>query len=134
MSSLDVTLDLFKSILSTVQPTKPAEWVSVAAVLNPNKASTVFPIGGAFTYVYASDGSATGATLDSVAAGPALRAYMDSYYGPDEAWPVQLLLQFDRASGQYEVTFEETDATRWKITPARMENVAAFAEELRPKF
>ena len=42
-----------------------------------------------------------------------------------------VLVQVDRHSGTYEVTFEEEDAARWKVTPA---NIEVISEELRPRF
>jgi hypothetical protein len=44
---------------------------------------------------------------------------------------VKILVQFDRDSGKYEVTFEDDDASRWKVTPA---NIDQISEELRPHF
>lgn len=62
---------------------------------------------------------------------PALNAYTESYYKPDQPLPVKLLVQFDRVSGKYEVTFEDTDVSRWKVVPA---NIDEIREELRPNF
>ena len=42
-----------------------------------------------------------------------------------------ILVQLDRGSGTYEVTFEDDDPARWKVTPANIEQIS---EELRPTF
>ncbi|WP_165962808.1 hypothetical protein [Occultella glacieicola] len=44
--------------------------------------------------------------------------------------PENLLVQFDRAVGQYKVIFEDTDSSRWKVTPENSDEVRA---ELRPR-
>ena len=59
---------------------------------------------------------------------PAVAAYLDSYYAQDHEPPAKILVQFDRSSGKYEVTFEDDDVTRWKVTPA---NIDQIGEELR---
>ena len=56
---------------------------------------------------------------------------MESYYAPGERWPARMLVQFNRKSGQYKVLFEESDKSRWKLTPRNMD---AMYEELRPQF
>ena len=45
--------------------------------------------------------------------------------------PAAILVQFDRMSGRYEVTFEDADPTRWQVTPA---NIGSVGEQLRPAF
>ncbi len=62
---------------------------------------------------------------------PAVQDYLASYFGDGDEPPVKLLVQFDRTQGAYEVTFEDTDTERWKVTPA---NLDATREELRPRF
>jgi hypothetical protein len=62
---------------------------------------------------------------------PAVEAYLESYYKPEQEPPVKILVQFDRDSGKYEVTFEDDDTSRWKVTPANIEQIS---EELRPNF
>ena len=42
-----------------------------------------------------------------------------------------ILVQLDRDSGTYEVTFEGVDPARWKVTPANLEKIS---EDLRPTF
>jgi hypothetical protein len=44
---------------------------------------------------------------------------------------VKILVQYDRTTGKYEMTFEDTDEGRWAVKPA---NYRQVREELRPKF
>lgn len=64
--------------------------------------------------------------------GAAVRSYMDSLYAPGEPWPIRLLVQFIRASGNYEISFEESDSSRWKLTPDKRADT--LHAELRPAF
>lgn len=82
-------------------------------------------------YAYPADGSVT-----AVAAAPgptqaAVESYLASQYQPGDAWPVALLVQLDRTTGRYAVTFEDGDETRWKVTP---KNFRQIREDLRPRF
>ena len=61
----------------------------------------------------------------------ATTASLDSYFTQGEERPLKLLVQFDRTLGAFEVTFEDADPTRWKVTPA---NIDSMSEELRPTF
>ncbi len=60
-----------------------------------------------------------------------MEAFLESYGQPAQRPPLTLLVQFDRESGRYEVTFEDLDSSRWKVTPA---NVQQISVELRPHF
>ncbi len=60
---------------------------------------------------------------------PVLDEYLSSQYKPGEALPVAILLQYNRTSGAYTIVFEDTDRTRWKITPANFETLQV---ELKP--
>ncbi len=61
---------------------------------------------------------------------PAMAAYLRSVYG-DGPRPLKMLIQFDRASGRFNVQFEDKDPKRWAVTPA---DIHGFIESLRPKF
>lgn len=61
----------------------------------------------------------------------AVAAYLADRYLPGDGFPVAMLVQFDRDLGQYEVTFEDHDASRWKVTP---NNIDEIPEALRPDF
>ena len=62
---------------------------------------------------------------------PAVKAYTDQHYAQGESLPVSLLVQFDRGTGRFEVTFEDTDEDRWRVTPATFSSIR---DELRPNF
>lgn len=90
-----------------------------------------FPDGAfneAHGFLYSPDGTISAVASDALAVKPAVDAYIDSIYTPGEALPVQALVQFDR-SGKYTVTFEDSDARRWKMTPR---NRKEFPASLRP--
>lgn len=102
-------------------------WRSMAIILQ-------FP-GGAFNeahgYLYSPGGDVSPVAADPWALAPAVKAYTDSYYAAGDALPRSILVQFDRTTGRYEMTFEETDETRWKATPR---NFRELREALRPTF
>ena len=62
---------------------------------------------------------------------PAVEAYINDVYAPDQPRPIKFLVQFDRVSGKYSITFEDTDELRWKVTP---KNYKEIRETLRPNF
>lgn len=102
-------------------------WESMAMILE-------FPDGTfneAHGYLYSPDGTISAVASDPWAVRTAVDAYTSSYYKPDDVLPVQMLLELNRRSGKYRVTFEDSDDTRWKMTPR---NRRTFREELRPKF
>lgn len=84
---------------------------------------------GTHGYAYTGNGGVLAVASRPSGVSPAVLAYLDTHFSADEPVPVQLLVQFDRTSGRYEITFEDTDRTRWKVTPA---NLDAVTEELRP--
>ncbi len=61
---------------------------------------------------------------------PSIAAYFQEVYG-DTQPPIKMLLQFDRASGRFNVQFEDKDESRWQVRPA---DIHGYIEELRPKF
>lgn len=124
--SSDVTARLIRALVENMKDAADG-WTSLAMVLgfDTEKVNRVYG------FVY-SDGEAPSAvTASPNDIRPAVSAYTDSYFASGESLPVRLLVQFDRASGTYEVTFEDADQTRWKITPATFDTMP---EELRPKF
>lgn len=77
-----------------------------------------------------------GAVISAVASrpsavGPHAYAYLAERYEPGAPAPKAVLVQFDRTTRQYDVTFEDADAARWKVTPA---NIDRMGETLRPSF
>jgi hypothetical protein len=81
--------------------------------------------------VYAPDGTASAVASRPSGIMRAVQAYLESTYTPQQQPPLKMLVQFDRSGGRYEVTFEDHDAARWKVTPANIEQIS---EELRPNF
>ena len=105
------------------------DWESYSAVIDPQD-NDFSVVSGTAGYLFTVDRfiGAAGVGLRSIQ--PAVRAYMESYYAPGERWPARMLVQFNRKSGQYKVLFEESDKSRWKLTPRNMD---AMYEELRPQ-
>lgn len=121
--------DLIRAVLENVEdaPAGSEGWVALAVVLE-------FPEGvfnEAHGYLYGAEGSIWPIAADPWAVKAAVAAYTESHYRPGEPLPRKILLQFDRTTGRYEVTFEETDEDRWAVTPRTFRTVR---EELRPKF
>lgn len=81
-------------------------------------------------YLYSTDEVITAVSANSLKVLPLIDKYVKAYYKPGEKLPVSLLIQFDRTSGKYNLTFEDTDEMRWKITPS---NYKELREELRPQ-
>lgn len=124
--SENVAVDLVGALVQQIGSVAD-DWNSLSMVLQ----FTDDYLSGTYGFVYSADGEGS-----SVAASPwrikeAVTAYMRSYYQPGDAYPVKMLVQYDRSAGKYEVTFEDTDVLRWKLTP---ENFYELPEELRPKF
>jgi hypothetical protein len=127
--SENVTADLIRALVDNMGgPDVDREgWESLAMILE-------FPDGEfneAHGYLYSPDGTISAVAADPWAVKEAVDAYTSTYYKPDEPLPVQVLVELDRTTGKYKVTFEDTDATRWKMTPRNRKD---FRESLRPKF
>lgn len=80
-------------------------------------------------YLYSSDGTISAVAADAWKVMPAVDEYVRGYYKPGEPLPIKLLVQYDRTSGKYAITFEDTDEMRWKVTPR---NIKTIREDLRP--
>lgn len=124
-----VTADLFRALIENVEgPRVDSDgWESLAIILE-------FPDGEfneAHGYLYSPNGLISAVASDPWAVKSAVKAYTDGYYKPGETLPRKILVQFDRTTGKYDITFEETDEARWKVTPR---NFRELREELRPKF
>lgn len=119
--------DLIRKLVDTMSgPSVDGDrWASMAMILE-------FPDGTfneAHGYLYSPDGTISAVAADPWAVAAAVRAYTDSYYQAGDAMPLKILVELDRTSGKYNVTFEDTDESRWKMTP---KNRKVFREELRP--
>lgn len=127
--SENVTADLLHALVDNLDgPSIDREgWASMSIILE-------FPDGKfneAHGFLYSPDGTISPVAADAWAVKPAVDAYTSSYYKPGETLPVQVLVQLDRTKGKYNVEFEDTDETRWKLTPRNRND---FHESLRPKF
>jgi hypothetical protein len=124
--STDVTAVLIRALIENMRGARD-DWASLAIVVDLSGGR----ISGTHGYAYAADRTSAAVASRPSGVQPAVDAYLESKYQPDQQPPLKLLVQFDRTSGTYEVTFEDTDASRWKVTPA---NINQIAEELRPDF
>lgn len=125
-TSNETTVALIRSLVEHMQGAEDT-WEQLSMVIYFSNGK----FQGTYGYTYSPDG-----TISAVASHPAkikesVYAYLDTYFSTEDALPVKLLIQFDRALGQYEITFEDTDVDRWKVSPA---NIDTIREELRPKF
>lgn len=122
----DVTADLIHALVDNMRGTAD-DWQSLSIVISFDDDR----ISGTSGYAYSPDGVISAVASRPSGVQPAVEAYTASYYKPGEPLPVKLLVQFDRTTGKYEVTFEDTDVSRWNVSAA---NIEQLREELRPKF
>ncbi len=128
-SNNDTSVNLIRALVQNVSGPDVDwdNWQSMAIVID----SFDGRFNSASGYLYSPDGTISAVAARPSAVLPLVDAYTDGYYKEGEALPVQLLVQYDRASGKYSITFEDTDRTRWKITP---KNYKELREALRPNF
>jgi hypothetical protein len=134
MDSDDASVALIRSLVRAISETSLAtelrgpadDWESLAIVLE-------FGAGhrSASGYAYPADGTVSPVACRWRSIEPAVQAYLDTYYEPGDPLPVKILVQFERATGKYGVTFEDTDQERWKTRPG---NFQGMREQLRPSF
>lgn len=124
--SSDVTADLIRALIENMKGASD-DWETLAMVIDFS--------GGRFSgthgYAYAPSGVISAVASRPSAIRPAVNAYIEDHYQPGAALPVAILVQFDRTKGEFEVTFEDSDVSRWKVTPA---NIDEIREKLRPSF
>lgn len=123
----DVSVNLIRSLIENISGPDAdlGNWESMTIIIDSYEGT----FNGASGYLYSPDG-----TISAVAASPwkvlpAINAYADSYYQPGETLPVKILVQFHRPSGNYKITFEDTDETRWKVSPRTIKTIR---QDLRP--
>jgi hypothetical protein len=122
--SSDSTTELLRALIDNLSGSD-ADWAALALVVDLRSGR----VSGTHGYTYSPEG-----TISAVAARPsginaAVQAFLDSHDSPQREPPVAFLVQVDRGSGAYEVTFEHDDPARWKVTPATIDQLA---EALRP--
>jgi len=122
----DASVALIRALIENLEDAAD-DWESFSLVLGLNEGRFF----QAYGYAYSPDGTISAVTVSPRAVRPEVERYLAGYFGPDDALPIKLLVQFDSTTGRYGVTFEDTDAERWKVSPA---NIDAIREELRPAF
>lgn len=105
----------------------PKDWTSYSMILETYQGS----FNSFHGYAYNKDSSITPVAANPLKVIPILHEYLTTLYAPGEVLPVALLIQYEKGSGQYTVTIEDTDPDRWKVTP---KNFREIREELRPHF
>ena len=123
--SEDATVALVRALVENMEGAAD-DWESLSFVLALNDAR-LYEVYG---YTYNADESISAVVVRARLVRPQLADYFEGYYGEDESRPVRLLVQLVRATGTYEITFEDTDDSRWAVTA---DNLATIREELRPQ-
>lgn len=111
----DVTVDLIHALIEHMRGARD-DWASLAMVIDL-KGSRV---GGTHGFAYSADGTVSAVASRPSGIAPAVAAYLDSRRTPA---PVAVLVQYERSSGKYEVTFEDDVASRWTVTPSNLERI-----------
>lgn len=122
----DATVNLIEALIENMKGAA-ADWEQLSMVIYLDKGE----LRGTYGYAYLPDGTISAVASRPSAIEASVQAYLTSYFEPGDALPLKLLVQFDRTLGEYEVTFEDNDASRWKVSPSNIETVR---EELRPRF
>jgi hypothetical protein len=123
-TSTDPAADLIRAVVTNLTHV-PENWQSLAIVIELAGGR----VSGTSGYAYTPDGTSEPTAARPSRIVPAVEAYLDDRYAPGQARPVAMLVQFDRDAGAYEVTFEDDDVLRWKVTPANVDEMPAT---LRP--
>ena len=108
--SADVTAELIHALIENMKGARD-DWASLAMVIDLRAGR----VSGTHGYAYSPDGTVSAVASRPSGVRPALEAYLESHDQPGQE-PVKILVQLSRASGTYEVTFEDDDAARWKVT------------------
>jgi hypothetical protein len=130
----DATVDLIRSLIQAVNDPSLItdmrgtvdDWEALAIVLEFGDGYR-----SASGYAYPADGSVSPVACSWNSIQGEVNAYLATYYQPGDRLPVKILVQFERATGRYGVTFEDTDEERWKTRPG---NFREMREQLRPSF
>ena len=106
----------------------PEDWESFALVIG------VRPDGrysDSYGFAYGSSGWVRPVSADPDVVRDPLVAFMKDRYPDAATMPVKVLFQLRLSDGAYDVTFEDSDRTRWQVTPL---NYAQVPAELKPNF
>ena len=119
-------IDLVRALIENMKGASD-DWEALAMVIDLGGGR----IRGTHGYAYSPGDSISAVASRPSGIRPAVEAYLESNPKPAQDPPVTILVQLNRRSGTYEVTFEDDDAGRWKVTPANIDQISA---ELRPNF
>ncbi|MDT3317336.1 hypothetical protein Q9S71_10950 [Microbacterium sp. KSW4-11] len=122
--STDPTTELIRAIVTNMQGARD-DWKSLAMVISLGGGRLSETSG----YAYSPDGTVSAVASRPSQIKPAVDAYLADRYPEGAELPAKFLLQFDRDAKAYEITFEDTDPMRWKVTP---DNFEAIRQELKP--
>ncbi|MBP1325375.1 hypothetical protein JOF28_000607 [Leucobacter exalbidus] len=103
------------------------DWQSMSMVVGINGDF----LGRTYGYLYTGDSPLALTTVSPFVIAEATLAYLATKYEEPAVYPVYMLVQPERATGKFQVTFEDTDSKRWAVTPENHEEVR---ERVRPRF
>ena len=118
--------DLIRALIENLRGARE-DWASLAMVIDLRAGR----VSGTHGYAYSPDGTVSAVASRPSGIGPAVAAHLQSSERPEQEPPLAILVQLDRVSGTYVMTFEDDDPARWKVTPANLEQIS---QELRPTF
>lgn len=130
----DLSADLIRSLVAAIdEPSvattmrgQVADWQSLAIVVEFGDGYR-----SASGYAYSGDGAVSPVACGWRSIQAAVNAYLGRHYAPGDRLPLKFLVQLERSTGRYEVTFEESDEERWKTRPS---NFRVMRQQLRPVF
>ncbi|MGH7218635.1 MAG: hypothetical protein ACREGE_04305 [Candidatus Microsaccharimonas sp.] len=126
---MDTSIALIRALVENMDgPQFDREnWESFALIIDSYEGT----FNAASGYTYSPDGTISAVAADPWKVIPFVDEYVQNKYKPGESLPVKLLVQFERTTGRYTITFEDTDVDRWKVSPA---TIRTIRQELRPVF
>lgn len=122
--STDPTTELIRAIVTNMQGARD-DWKSLAMVISLGGGRLSATSG----YAYSPDGPVSAVASRPSQIKPAVDAYLADRYPEGAELPAKFLVQFERDAKAYDITFEDADPMRWKVTP---DNVEAVQQELKP--
>ena len=122
--STDPTTELIRAIVTNMQGARD-DWKSLAMVISLGGGRLSETSG----YAYSPDGTVSAVASRPSQIKPAVDAYLANRYPEGAELPAKFLVQFDRDAKAYDITVEDADPMRWKVTP---DNVEAVQQELKP--
>jgi len=121
---MDEIEPLISAIIQTIDP-EDTVWEEFSLVIDVKENGSSW---GNFGYAFNGNEEPDAITANTFEFTGPLKAYLIAR-GASQPYPVRVLVQFNRDSGKYNVELEDTDTTRWQVTPG---NLDRLREELRP--